>query len=539
MDNARRYGQHYTPPELADRLVAPMLERIPAGGSVLDPSCGDGALLAAVKRARPDVRTFGYDIEPGPDAPKHGEIRQADFLFDVPVIPRFDAIVMNPPFIGGKRIRAHLGDEYQAKLRKAFPDVHGNADFAAYHIRRAFEILRPGGVLAIIATNTIAQGDTRESGLAWIVENGGHIVAADRRVKWPGQAAVVVSLVWIVKEPGHTLNSHLVRAPEMRPARLAANARRSFIGSCVLGMGFTFDDTNPKATPIAEMQRLIAKNPRNQERVFPYLGGEELNTSPTHAHHRYVINFGQMSEAEARAWPDLMAIVEAKVKPERATKSADLASYPWWRFWRPRPALYAAIAGMERVLVLARTSKHIAVTWMPAGYVFSENVVVFAMSDAGFSLLQSTVHLEWVRQTSSTLEDRQGYRPTDCFETFPFSANWEGNAALEASGQAYYEFRAELMVRTQLGMTKTYNRFHDPDEDHADIVELRRLHAAMDRAVLEAYGWSDLIAQAEAGTGFHEQLDESLRYGWDEATKAEVLGRLLKLNAERAAEEAG
>ena len=101
------------------------------------------------------------------------------------------------------------------------------------------------------------------------------------------------------------------------PATLLANANKSFVGSYVLGMGFTFDDSNPDATSIAEMHRLIEQDPRNQERIFPYIGGEEVNTSPTHSHHRYVINFGDMKEDEARKYPDLMAIVEEKVKPAR------------------------------------------------------------------------------------------------------------------------------------------------------------------------------------------------------------------------------
>ena len=86
------------------------------------------------------------------------------------------------------------------------------------------------------------------------------------------------------------------------PERLAANAGKSFMGSIVLGMGFTFDDTDTKgvATPIAEMERLIAEDPANAEVIFPYIGGEEINTSPTHAHHRYVINFGERSEEECR-----------------------------------------------------------------------------------------------------------------------------------------------------------------------------------------------------------------------------------------------
>ena len=90
------------------------------------------------------------------------------------------------------------------------------------------------------------------------------------------------------------------------PKPLAANAGKSFQGSIVLGMGFTFDDSGPAdedtpgiPSPIATMERLIADNPMNAEVIFPYIGGDEVNSSPTHAHHRYVINFGERSEEES------------------------------------------------------------------------------------------------------------------------------------------------------------------------------------------------------------------------------------------------
>jgi len=118
------------------------------------------------------------------------------------------------------------------------------------------------------------------------------------------------------------------------PATLRANANKSFQGSIVLGMGFTFDDTdrNGVASPLAEMHRLIDKDQRNKERIFPYIGGEEVNDSPTHAHHRYVTNFGDMTEEEARGWPDLMAIVEERVKPERIAQNDRGAKENWWEW---------------------------------------------------------------------------------------------------------------------------------------------------------------------------------------------------------------
>ena len=136
------------------------------------------------------------------------------------------------------------------------------------------------------------------------------------------------------------------------------------------------------------------------------------------------------------------------------------------------------------------------------------------------------------------------YGPSDCFETFPFSENWQTHSALEAAGKIYYEFRAALMVRNDEGLTKTYNRFHDPDERDPDILKLRELHAAMDRAVLDAYGWRDIPTDCEFLLDY--EIDEEewgnrkkpWRCRWPDEVRDEVLARLLELNAARAQEEA-
>ena len=95
------------------------------------------------------------------------------------------------------------------------------------------------------------------------------------------------------------------------------------------------------------------------------------------------------------------------------------------------------------------------------------------------------------------MKDDLRYTPSDCFETFPFPHGWETHPSLESAGKAYCEHRAALMVRNDEGMTKTYNRFHDPYENDSDISQLRELHAAMDRAVLDAYGWTDIPTDCE------------------------------------------
>lgn len=341
------------------------------------------------------------------------------------------------------------------------------------------------------------------------------------------------------------------------PYVLSSNASLGFIGNFVLGMGFTFDDLDKKgvASSLAEMRQLIAKDRANAERIFPYLGGEEVNENPNHLHNRFVINFNNMPEKDARRWPDLIQIVEERVRPERRkVKRARLAQY-WWQFAELQPKLQAALAKKKTALVASLVTKHLSFAFVPTSQVFSHKLVVFPVTEfAFFAILQSSSHNHWARFFSSTLEDRLNYSPSDCFETFPFPPDWESNTALEVAGREYYEYRAALMVRNEEGLTKTYNRFHDPEERSPDIHQLRTLHAAMDRAVLAAYGWPDIPTACEFLLDYEEEEDaedtpeapgkkkgkkkkKPYRYRWPDEVRDEVLAKLLALNAERAEQE--
>jgi hypothetical protein len=333
------------------------------------------------------------------------------------------------------------------------------------------------------------------------------------------------------------------------PATLKANANKSFQGNIVLGMGFTFDDTDKDgvANPIAQMHELITRDKRNAERIFPYIGGEEVNDNPRQQHHRFVIDFFDMPLERAACWPDLLAIVRERVKPERDSQKRDAIREKWWHYAEKRPGLRRSISGLGRVLVAPRTSKHLSFCFLSNGMIYSENLIVFATdSYSFFAVLQSRLHEAWVNFNSSTLEDRQGYRPTDCFETFPFPEGFEKHPRLDTAGKLYYEFRATLMVQNHEGLTKTYNRFHDPNERSPDILKLRELHSVMDRAVLDAYGWTDLKPTCEFLLDYEEEGDEEgggrqrkkpWRYRWPDDFRDEVLARLLELNKQRAEHE--
>ena len=287
-----------------------------------------------------------------------------------------------------------------------------------------------------------------------------------------------------------------------------------------------------------------------------------------------------------------MKIVEAKVKPERLANNREGYRRYWWHHGEKRPGLYEAISSSDRVLVNCQVSSHISFAFKAAKTTFAHTLYVYRLNKwEHLSLLQSSIHLQWACLQASSMKDDPRYTNADCFETFPFPAALLDSTAsnpvheatrqnLEAIGERYHQFRAELMVRNNEGLTSTYNRFHDPAETSSDLLELRRLHDAMDQAVLTAYGWSnvptacgfgldylDLEDDAQLPDALQERIDNGdlffweagdalafqsqlqacgaisgrrklpWRYRWPDAVRDDVLARLLALNAERYAEE--
>ncbi len=453
-----------------------------------------------------------------------------------------DAFVGNPPFAGKNGISAAGGDAYLPWLQQIHPGSHGNADLCAHFFRRADFLLGEHGTIGLIATNTIAQGDTRSTGLQNIVNGGSAIYDAVRSMKWPGEANVSVSVVHMAK--GHlasvsglrrrldgievaAINSRLRPKPERPdPHPLAENAGLSFVGSYVLGMGFIL-------TP-DERDALIRKNKRNAERIFLYVGGEDLNTSPTLSSDRYVINFGDLPLAEAEKWPDLVAILRQKVKPERDRNNRKAYRDYWWHFGEKRPELYETLKGRTRCLVTSGISKHRIFALSPTDRIFSHNVYVFPLdANTHFAVLQSRAHIAWTSLLASGLEDRGGYRPSDCFDTFPFPAaeTLTPTGDLEAIGTRLYETRAHLMVERNQGLTTSYNQLKDPACDDPEILALRRLHEDLDRAVLAAYHWSDIPVPP-----FETPTTPAARTA-QESFEDEIIDRLFALNADRAEKE--
>jgi len=242
-------------------------------------------------------------------------------------------------------------------------------------------------------------------------------------------------------------------------------------------------------------------------------------------------------ESVAQDYPDCLEIVRNKVLPERTRHKEDgsfALRYPlylkWWIYAEKRPALYAAVRGMDRILLTSLINNHLGFVFAPVTWVFAHKLCVFPLDQIeDWAVLQSSIHYCWAWNYSSTNLALLNYSPSDCFETFPFP---QKKASLIQVAETYYEYRRQLMLRRQEGLTKTYNRFHNVEEKSTDIVELRGLHSELDKAVVAAYGWTDI----DLCHGFH-QTKQGPRFTISESVRHTILDRLLAVNHQHHEEE--
>ena len=467
----------------------------------------------------------------------------------------FDAMVGNPPFLGVVQLSKSHRAAYTEYLRRMFPASKGKTDLIAFFFRRSFDLLRRNGAFGLVSTNTISQGDTRRSGLRVILGKEGEIFAARRRLQWPGQAAVVVSVVHVTHGAARcqkVLDGKIVRfitsylfsvGGDEDPKGLIVNRGQSFLGSKVGNQAFMFDDRSPLANPVSLYHHLSQSDPLNETVLRPYVGAKDLYAAARWIPSRYVIDFGGIPEHELGSWETVLEVLRVGLA-NKYGEGFEESHGGWWLHAHQNKAGKAAISSLKKVFVVARVSDSFAFTMVSTDVVINDKLVIFSFGKhSGFCVLQSRAHEVWARFFGSTLKDDLQYTPTVCFETFPFPESWKADPALEAAASMYYEYRAGLMVKNNQGLTQTYNRFHDPEERAPGILKLRELHAAMDRVVLEAYGWTDIPTDCEFLLDY--EIDEETwgnkkkpyRYRWPDAVHDEVLARLLDLNQKRYAEE--
>ena len=470
----------------------------------------------------------------------------------------FDAIVGNPPFLGGQKITGVLGIAYRDYLVHWLAlGTRGSADLVVYFFLRAFELLRREGTFGLLAINTIAEGDTRQVGLERLVRQLGAVIyAAFPNEPWPGKAAVMTSRVHVCKKiwkgqfnlSGRSvtfISAFLSDQEEWTPKQLKANADKSFQGSIVNGMGFVLTER--------DALRLIEADPKNEDVLFPFLNGKDLNSHPNQKPSRWIINFWDWPEERAREYEEPYRIIFESVKSERQSRipnEDDPRVERWWQYERSRPALYHVIGrgqgfldhpqgyrldaeAMPHVLVCSEVTKHLAFALITNRPIFSANIDVFAMDDGvNFAILQSSIHEIWARKYSSKLETRLKYSPGNAFETFAMPSE-VNTTVLRELGDNYHALRLDIMRQSEIGLTGFYNRFHDPDNHDEQIVRLRNLHWQLDEAVLSAYSWDDIALNHDFHNVDYLPENDRVRFTISEAARIEVLRRLARLNKAR------
>jgi hypothetical protein len=380
----------------------------------------------------------------------------------------FDAIIGNPPFLGGQKLSGALGTEMRDWFVEVLANgVRGSADLVAYFFLRGFSLLAGSGTIGLIATNTIAQGDTREVGLEQMMDQGFTILRSIQSRSWPsatanlefaavwGTRAVVSAAVPRVSDNVLASSISSLLEPGGRvtgsPKALIENEGVAFIGCYVLGLGFVVEPD--------EANEWMEMEPSVSEVLLPYLNGEDLNSRPDLSASRWVIDFGQMDEAEASQYRVPFERVRSEVYPQRRVLKIAYRRDYWWRFAAWAASMRAAIADLEHVVVLARVSKTLMPVRVRTGLVFSDQIVVFGTdSYAEQAVLSASPHQIWAIKYGSGMRNDPRYTPSDVFETFPrpTSTQW-----LAAVGRTLDAERREIMIHRDLGLTKLYNLVND------------------------------------------------------------------------------
>ncbi len=469
----------------------------------------------------------------------------------------FDAIITNPPFMGGQKLSGVLGKNYRNYLVTHIAhEKKSSADLVAYFILRAHDLLTKQATCGIIAVNTISEGKTREVGLECILNLGSTIYHATPNILWPGKAKVVTSTVHICKgkwsaakyinhKQVEFISSALNERKYTMPHKLPENQNMVFQGVISLSAGF-----------IVDKQTLMQWKKQNDPScavVFDYLIGEEVNKNPNHSPQRKIINFWDWPKDKAASYAQAFKYIK-NIQTERSFKTDKGAKEFWWRYLRPRPELFHAIGreqyfdkhpknwlstqkNLENVIVFVTgATKYPCFTLVPNTAIFANSLCVMAsQSFALLACLSSDLHTVWAWEFGSRLKQDLRYTHGDIFETFPFPQDIfkHDNILLSKIGKQFFHLRAQYMLGNDKGMTKFYNDFHNPNIMSPPIQELREVQIKLNETLLTAYGFKPIKLEH----GFHNVAylpkNKNLRFTISESARAKVLSALIALNKSR------
>jgi type II restriction/modification system DNA methylase subunit YeeA len=414
--------------------------------------------------------------------------------------PSATVIIGNPPFLGGKLLRANLGDEYVDTLFSLYDGrVPREADYVCYWHEKARAMVEAGEVqrVGLLATQGIRGGANRR--VLERIKQTGDIFAAWADEPWVlDGAAVHISFVGfddgseqereLDGAPVTAINANLTSGIDLtQVVRLPDNRGIAFMGDT---KGGAFDITADVARRLLAMPNPDGRS--NADVVVPWINAKDVTAS---SRGMWIVDFGtDMPIVEAALYEGPFEYVREHVQPIRATNKRAAYAERWWIHVESRPEMRRALTDLERFIVTPRHTKHRLFVWLPRGMLPDSAVIVFARDDDYFfGVLHSRPHELWARGLGTQVREVESgfrYTPTSTFETFPFPSE-PSEAAVQAVAAAAKQL-SELRVGWQnppglaaadLAKRTLTNLYNMPP------TWLTQAHERLDRAVHEAYGW--------------------------------------------------
>ena len=476
--------------------------------------------------------------------------------------PAADYIVGNPPFIGAATLRAALGDGYVEALRSTWSEVPESADYVMYWWQHAAALVNAGAVqrFGFITTNSLKQTFNRRL-VQQALDGGLHLAFAIPDHPWvdsaDGAAVRIAMTVGTATKNGDgrllTVTSEreaggegLEVTLEARSGKLHADLR---MGADVAGAatlrancgisspGFKLHGAGFIVTP-EEAAKLEADAP-----IKDYRNGRDLTDRPRGV--KIIDLFGLTATDVRSRYPATFQWVYERVKPERDQNARATYRDNWWIFGEPRRDLRPMLANLPRYIATVETAKHRLFQFLDAAIAPDNKLICIALDDAyPLGVLSSAVHVVWALAAGGNLGvgNDPVYVKTRCFETFPFpDATPDQQTRIRSLAEQLDAHRKRQQAQhPTLTLTGIYNVLtkiragealtaKDKTIHEQGLVSvLQTLHDELDAAVLEAYGWLDLLASPACGSGV----------GGEGGFAETLLERLVALNAERAREEA-
>ena len=462
--------------------------------------------------------------------------------------PIADVIIGNPPFLGAKRLKPERGTDYVNAVRKAYPEIPGMADYCVYWFRKAHDRLPRctpkdpvAGRAGLVGTQNIRNNQSRVGGLDYIVKTGTIIEAVDNQ-PWSGEANVHVSLVnwmnsqnpamlpelrrlWFKRAPPPTSKTSRLKeggpaakqfeldyidCPSISPslsdledvsgAKLViSNKRFCYTGQYPRHHGFMLSSS--------EADSMLKANPANRDVVWPFLVGREMLSQELSD--RRVIDFQTRSIHDSQFYKEPFAHIQKltlpyimeKASEERRKTKKDTGQdqnwlNTWWQHFRPRAELINKLSQKRRYIICSRVTKRPIFVFVSPLIRPGDALSCFVFEDDySFGILQSNVHWRWFVAKCSKLTERFRYTPESVFDTFPWpqAPNPTRIDAVAEAGREVRRVRDEALTKLKGGLRTVYRTLELPGKN-----PLKVAHAALDSAVLAAYGFSakrDLLAQ--------------------------------------------